>query len=208
MNALKQFKRNISAPAKNDIMSNLYLSICNYNSYRKTLDAQNAESFKFDTQVYEHDIQEIQNHHKKIAEKTWNFEQRHLTSNLLRELTFKNKEESLSFMNSLKEKIDELDHHPEWTLNDNTLTIKLTSHSNKNNVSPKDYELAAFISQKYEQGNSGLSNYQRVISNAAGALLIFGTVYTIYSIYNLYKTKRVTSRDFYFQKISHSGNKH
>ena len=46
------------------------------------------------------------------------------------------KKAAIIFMNLIKDKCDELDHHPEWTLSDNILKIRLTSHFNKNNVSP------------------------------------------------------------------------
>ena len=38
------------------------------------------------------------------------------------------------------------------------------------------------------------------------AAFIFGTAYTMFYLYNLYKDYRITSRDFLFPKIIHSGN--
>ena len=42
------------------------------------------------------------------------------------------------------------DHHPEWSLNGSTLSVKLTTHDNNNKVSLKDYELANHMVYVYD----------------------------------------------------------
>jgi 4a-hydroxytetrahydrobiopterin dehydratase len=42
---------------------------------------------------------------------------------------------------------DEIDHHPEWTLKQGELHIKLSTHDIGNKVSLKDYVLATWIEE-------------------------------------------------------------
>lgn len=42
---------------------------------------------------------------------------------------------------------DEIDHHPEWTLKEGLLDIRLSTHDIGNKVSIKDYILAQWIEE-------------------------------------------------------------
>jgi 4a-hydroxytetrahydrobiopterin dehydratase len=48
-------------------------------------------------------------------------------------------------MNRIGWMADEIQHHPEWTLSGNKLHINLSTHDIGNNISLKDYILAAYI---------------------------------------------------------------
>lgn len=45
---------------------------------------------------------------------------------------------------------DEMDHHPEWTLQEGSLAIRLSTHDIGNRLSVKDYVLAGWIEQVLE----------------------------------------------------------
>lgn len=51
----------------------------------------------------------------------------------------------LSKMNRIGLLADEMDHHPEWTLQENSLTIGLSTHEIGGEVSMKDYLLGFWI---------------------------------------------------------------
>nr|BAJ97641.1 predicted protein [Hordeum vulgare subsp. vulgare] len=40
---------------------------------------------------------------------------------------------------------DEMDHHPEWTLREGELEIRLSTHDIGNRISLKDYVLASWV---------------------------------------------------------------
>ena len=79
------------------------------------------------------------------------------TSSIQTTFIFKEENLALEFISLVKEKCDEIDHHPSWTYEANSLTYKytvtvnLTSHFAQNNVTEKDYELAAYLSYEYER---------------------------------------------------------
>lgn len=56
---------------------------------------------------------------------------------------------SLTFLHEKMTRIgtiaDEMDHHPEWTLREGELEVKLSTHDIGNKVSLKDYVLASWI---------------------------------------------------------------
>ena len=210
MNSLKLLKKNFSTSSTNSLnithMANYFI---NYGQYLQEKDRLIAEKYQRDNLRVLEDLKEIQAHQKKIAEKNWALyeEKEAHKSYLHRELKFSSAEESLLFINLVKDHCEELDHHPEWTVAGNSLDVKLTSHTANNNVSVKDYELAAFISREYEQRNFNGFKYnqcnQKWVSNAAAIGLTVVTVYTLVYLYNLYRNYRITSRDFYFSKIKH-----
>ena len=212
MYSLKQIKKAFSTGvSKTACNLNAHNYIFNYPVYCEARDTIAIEKMSKSNEKSIHDLKEIQKYHKSLAEKHWKLDETHQphSSFLVRDFKFNSSEETFIFMNLLKEKCNELDHHPEWAVQGDNLTIKLTSHFNKNNVSPKDYELAAFISIHYNHGTGFLftkRNNQKFISNAMAAIFIFGTFYTMFYMYNLYKNYRITSRDFFFTKIVHSGN--
>jgi pterin-4a-carbinolamine dehydratase len=82
------------------------------------------------------------------------------TSSIDNRFVFRAENHALEFISLVKEKCDELDHHPSWTYTcDNikqeyVLAISLTSHFANNNVTDKDYELAAYLTYEYEKGQT------------------------------------------------------
>ena len=82
--------------------------------------------------------------------------------------------EALKYLKNVREICNEMDHHPEWTLNNNILEVRLTSHFNKNNVSGTDYALAAEFSEIYDR-TCGITGINQVyLSYLIGAAIIFG----------------------------------
>lgn len=55
--------------------------------------------------------------------------------------------EAIDWMQRAAVKIDELDHHPEWTNVYNKVHVILCTHSEGNIVTEKDRELAAILDQ-------------------------------------------------------------
>ncbi len=105
-------------------------------------------------------------------------------------------------MNIIKDQVDKLDHHPDWSINDNTLTVKLTTHDNGNKVSYKDYEVAAFMTTVYEDQTYKYDKtkmcYLKYLT--AFGLLISGTYLSLW-IYDLKSRHGITSDDFVFSRI-------
>ncbi len=179
--------------------------ILNYPSYCAKRDATLTSKFEKDNLKYIFDMQEINNNYKRISLQTWQAQEEAGKSSLQRELHFASRSEALNFLNVIKNKCDEIDHHPEWSVQDENLHIKLTSHFLKNNISEKDYELAAFISQKYE--DKAYFNFifnrrnQTWLSNSAALAFALFTFYALSYMITLYQNYRITSRDFLFAKI-------
>jgi pterin-4a-carbinolamine dehydratase len=209
MNSLKLLKKNFSSSADNSLgLTHFVNFVFNYPEYLKEKDRENEENYNKDNIRALKDIKEIQNEQKRIAEKEWSLnEDASLKQSFLtRDFKFSSSKESLVFVNLIKNYCDEIDHHPEWTLNEKNLHIKLTSHFVNNNVSPKDYELAAFISQRYEERSYNNFKYnscnQTMLRNAAAVGISIATVFVLVQFYNFYRNYRSTSRDFYFTKIA------
>jgi pterin-4a-carbinolamine dehydratase len=208
MNSLKVLKKNFSSSSQNSLgFPHLVNSIFNYSEYIKQKDRYYEEKWHRDNIHALKDIKEIQNEQRRIAEKDWTLheDQAPHKSYLSRDLKFSSAKETIVFLNLIKNYCDEIDHHPEWTLQDKNLHIKLTSHFVNNNVSPKDYDLAAFISQKYEERNYNNFKYnscnQTWLRNAAAVGISIATVFALVQFYNFIRHYRSTSRDFYFTKI-------
>jgi hypothetical protein len=112
-------------------------------------------------------------------------------------------------MNAVRNKCDEIDHHPEWQLKDNVLRVRLTSHFKGNNLSPKDYELAAIMNRIYEENIS--VNINKTFHKYFVVALSFGFVGSILafviSLRNL-KKRRFTSMDFVLPKVELSSNEY
>jgi hypothetical protein len=105
-------------------------------------------------------------------------------------------------MNIAKAKCDELDHHPDWSLNGNTLDIKLSTHDHGNNVTLKDWELAAYFTQIYEEGSFKYDKTKMCyLKYLTGLGLLVGSIYIALWIYNLKTKYRFTSENFIFSKI-------
>jgi len=59
---------------------------------------------------------------------------------------------AFDFADEIRMVADELDHHPEITINVTTVTVRSSTHSAGNVVTEKDVELATVLNQIYEEG--------------------------------------------------------
>lgn len=100
---------------------------------------------------------------------------------------------------------NELDHHPEWIVNNNVVNVKFTSHFKNNNVSEKDYELASIFSVQYDDCCSHIYNQAYLSYLIGGAFIISGAFIASY-IYNFKRNYNYTSMDFMFAKIDTNEN--
>ena len=105
----------------------------------------------------------------------------------------------------MKDKSSELDHHPEWNIKNNLVNVKLTSHFMGNNVSEKDYELAANFSVAYDKCH-GLFNNQAYLSYLIGTGLVSVFCLVGFYVYEFKKNYRYTSMDFMFARIETADN--
>lgn len=64
---------------------------------------------------------------------------------LCRKFTFKDFKEAWAFMSQVAALAEEMDHHPWWQNEYNTVEIRLSSHDLGNLIGPKDHSLAASI---------------------------------------------------------------
>jgi len=146
---------------------------------------------------------------RSITLKDWEFNQGDKTSSLLKEFSFETRQHALIFINIIKDKCDEINHHPEWSLysndkGDNILRVFLTTHDQNNIVSSKDYELASFMSYNFQETSSYNYKYNRRIQSlissgfSIATAILFMT--TLYYFYIREKNFIVGSRDFYFSK--------
>lgn len=76
-------------------------------------------------------------------------------SSLKQEFSFGSKEKALEFISIVKNRCDEIDHHPLWIIQKNSqngydLNVDLTSHFANNNVTKMDIYLAAYFSYNYD----------------------------------------------------------
>ncbi|SFG68938.1 4a-hydroxytetrahydrobiopterin dehydratase [Pontibacter chinhatensis] len=74
---------------------------------------------------------------------------------LKRSLTFKDFKQALTFMNTVGEVAEEMDHHPWWSNVYNKVEIELTTHDAGNTVTEKDLELARRIDEIYDKMMAG-----------------------------------------------------
>jgi pterin-4a-carbinolamine dehydratase len=188
-----------------------------YQTYEKKRDSTLQEKFDQDNQKYKNDQKKINEYKKEIASRDWKVqeEKEHNSTNtaLYRELGFDNREHALIFMNIIKDKCDELDHHPEWTLgDDNVLRIKLTSHFKNNNISSMDYDLAAYITYKYLERSDYNFRYnrtiQRLVSYSFSGIVALLSFALFYYTYTNFKRRNTSSFDFYLARINHSSNEY
>ena len=71
---------------------------------------------------------------------TWQFQDNHLNKNI----KFISFADAISFIVRVSMIIEKLDHHPQWSNTYNSVSIKLTTHS-EGQVTQKDIELALEI---------------------------------------------------------------
>jgi pterin-4a-carbinolamine dehydratase len=122
-----------------------------------------------------------------------------------------NRNEALIFMNICKEKCEQLNHHPNWTLSESKygeslVSVILTTHDNNNNVSQKDFELASNLSYFYEERSSYYiynRNIKNLVSMGFSVALAILFVSIFIHFYNKERNYNVRSKDFYLSKINH-----
>ena len=124
-----------------------------------------------------------------------------------RTFNFSSNLEAVKFLQNVREVCNEKDHHPEWTLNNNILEVKLTSHFKRNNVTETDYALAAEFSEIFERTCGITGNNQVYISYLIGAAVIFGIGFVSNMFYQM-RHYRITSMDFMFSKIETKNNEY
>lgn len=161
--------------------------------------------FNSENERYQQDYSKIINNQKAYAKQDWSLIKNSddSTSFLLRDFQFKGHESLLAFMNKIKPICDELDHHPEWGTDGNTLKIRLTSHFNQNKVSPMDYELAAMISREYSTLNNYLNlplERKQAMSRLVSILIFGGLVYLLAKLYVFARDFRVDQNKTFFKK--------
>ena len=206
MNKLPSLNKFLSCSTKltflGRTMSNYFI---NYPLYCSERENRIASNFEKQNLQYYYDLQEIKNTQKKIASKDRKFIESSDRSYLTRQLQFNSREECVQFINVIKNNLNELDHHPEWNIEDKILNINLTSHFLKNKVSDLDWQVAALISQKYDDRffNKYALNQksQTLISYSAGLLFVLFSLYCVSKFYYLQKNYNISSRDFLFQKV-------
>jgi 4a-hydroxytetrahydrobiopterin dehydratase len=67
---------------------------------------------------------------------------------LCRSFEFETFRDCMAFMVKVAQRIEQMDHHPEWRNINRTLYVELTTHS-AGAVTPKDEALAAYLSAAY-----------------------------------------------------------
>ncbi|CAI8298187.1 MAG: pterin-4-alpha-carbinolamine dehydratase [Bacteroidetes bacterium MED-G17] len=64
---------------------------------------------------------------------------------LTKTFVFKSFEDAMNWMQKAAKKIDQLNHHPEWTNIYNTIHVKLNTHDAGGIVTEKDHQLASIL---------------------------------------------------------------
>jgi pterin-4a-carbinolamine dehydratase len=143
----------------------------NYPLYINNVKSNFDKIFQINNERSLADLQSIRDNMKAIAMRDWKLEENksNKASALVREFDFQSQQDALIFMNLLKTKCDEMDHHPEWTLqsngvqNQSLLKVTLSTHDKGNSVTFKDYELAAIMSYNYEEKEFYKFKYNRTV---------------------------------------------
>lgn len=135
--------------------------LINHPSYLKSKDVNYQNNLKSINDKANKNFASVVERTKEIISDTnWKLikNEKNNTSSIENRFIFNEENHALEFISLIKEKCDELDHHPSWTYTCNhikreyVLTINLTSHFANNNVTDKDYELAAYLTYEYEKG--------------------------------------------------------
>ena len=89
-----------------------------------------------------------------LKDNNWKFIINENHSSIENIFIFNSNYEAIEFINLVKEKCDEIDHHPFWVLeklsnNKTSLNVNLTSHFNNNNITDKDIFIGAFMTYNY-----------------------------------------------------------
>lgn len=180
----------------------------NYPEYQKSLKSQHQEKFKLEEKSQINNFLLVDKRYKEIAEQTnWKLisDSGNNTSSIEKVFLFNEEKYALEFISLMKDKCDEIDHHPSWTFNSNNSTktysinVNLTSHFAKNNVTEKDYEMAAYMSYEYEKLMSLYKDSKfRTMISLSSTVLFFLFIFSYgFSKYNKEK-KRYNCLDFRF----------
>lgn len=173
----------------------------NYAAYMKGVAANQENKFKILAEKSQKNIALISQRQREIVnESDWIYtrNQESNTSSIERKFAFDEESQALEFISVVKEKCDEIDHHPSWTYTaDNikkeyVININLTSHFAQNNVTDKDYELAAFLTYEYERLRTFFfNNHMRsLITISLNTLLVIFVYKYVLRKYNKHEEKK------------------
>lgn len=161
--------------------------VFNYPQFEKYLESANARRSELIQKKYQRDHQsQIASMKDYVNQNAWSLIKSEHNSSIDKDFTFDSVDSANEFINNMKEKCDELDHHPCWTfrVNHNTnkhlLNINLTSHFANNNVTDKDYELASYLTREYESMNK--RSFYRKYKSIIDASLSIATAYLFFCV--------------------------
>lgn len=181
--------------------------IINYPAYKSHLDKTQQEKSNRQSEASKKDSLQVKLRKSEILnESNWEFirKEGENQSELTVKLHFNDEASALDLISLIKDKCDEMDHHPSWKLTCDSenkeyiLKINLTSHFENNNVTEKDYELGAFIQYEYERMMMVVykNKYRKYFEMSCGlfvSVLLFTFTYEKYkkwnSIHFLYKIR-------------------
>ncbi len=131
-------------------------AIINYPAFREnTLTKIKAKYEKENLRQINEDKKTLDNEKAYIIQEKWSFHSTNegKNSSIERIFNFSSNYRAQEFINYVKDKCDEIDHHPCWTIsnhnNETLLKINLTSHFAGNNITNMDIHLAAYMTYHY-----------------------------------------------------------
>lgn len=132
--------------------------IINYPSARQTQLESILSKYEKVNLKHVQNLNDVTENEKKIIiSQNWRLvnSNENRNSSLKRDFSFISKEKALEFMSIVKDKCDEIDHHPLWVIQKNSqngydLNVDLTSHFANNNVTKMDVYLAAYLTYNYD----------------------------------------------------------
>lgn len=186
--------------------------LINYPNYMANQEASTQNKQKAMSEKQKRNFQLVIERSKEIVlQSDWKYEKNsnNNTSYIEKKFTFPQERLALEFISLVKDKCDELDHHPSWTFtcdhihNVYTLTINLTSHFSKNNVSDKDYELAAYLTYEYERIRIFYFNetFRKYIVVGASVLFVFLLYTSVRSSYYKRNYRSYPFKNFFNPKL-------
>lgn len=165
--------------------------LINYPNYAKIQNENSQAKIKQDNEKSKRNYLSVTNTEKQVVKNSnWRLSENkeNNTSELLTEFTFNDESIALDFISLVKDKCDEIDHHPSWTYKANhktrtfTLKINLTSHFAKNNVTEKDYELAAYLTSEYHKLNQFYFDQKFRMLMSTTATIVFFFIFYSYTM--------------------------
>lgn len=157
----------------------------NYPAYKGILEKSNENKTKAQKQKDDNNANKniFQRQREILEQSDWKLinNKEDNTSSIEKVFNFSEESYALEFISLVKDKCDELDHHPSWIYKANqidklyVITINLTSHFNNNQVSDKDYELGSYLQYEYEQLTIlfNKSYIRKIVGFSLSALTIF-----------------------------------